>query len=275
LERKAWTTDALIRTPDGPLPLFSEPQALPEQLPAPPAGDRDRLAAEQFEQLKADLVFTLGEMGGTAWQSVARGWQVAVGGPVMAVLAFISNWLWWAMTTTGQILQLTLQLSLRGLRFSGAVVLDFMLLVLELVDGDVRAADVPATMPESIIVPDEPRLADLAAARIRLLDRSGLPFGAADGLEDNHDFQLKQALEDIRRMSPFAQGLPMPGEGPFADMKMTDVLLTVTQYDLYACLRHLLSRPELYQGKILKLAETYALWVLQGAPRPEIPIRKR
>src|SRR5207245_6639681 len=100
LERKAWTTDALVRTPDSP-PLFSEPLASPELLPAaaPPPNDPDRLIAEQFAQLQADLVFTLGEMSASAWQTMARVWQVVISGPVMAALALLKRWRWLAIST--------------------------------------------------------------------------------------------------------------------------------------------------------------------------------
>lgn len=271
LDDAPWVTDSLVMSPDSVTALrFTSPLSTRGPVATAPFTEEDRLLAEQFEQLKQDLIYTLGEMSTSARGSAVQVWHEAIVQPVWGASDFLA-WLWWqSFAAVGQGLRTSLRFCGRALRYAGAVVLDFILLVLELLDGDGREAVAPraAAVPPVTMEPD---LQEMARAGIRFLDRRGFPFTAGTGSMTNHDFELKQALDDIRRMARYASSLPVPTEGPFAGMKMSDVMLTVTLEDLYACFRNLLSRREAYQGKTLKLAETYALWALEGAQRPEMP----
>lgn len=78
----------------------------------------------------------------------------------------------------------------------------------------------------------------------------------------------RNALAAIRECSGRAASIPPPMDGRYAGIPVAEVLAEVGEYDLQAFLRYVKAYPGNYIGRNLKMSETFATWVVYGAPEP-------
>jgi hypothetical protein len=74
------------------------------------------------------------------------------------------------------------------------------------------------------------------------------------------------ALYAIRECAARAGAIPPATEGPYAHMPLTDVMVNISEDDLQAFLRYVKTYPGNYVARSLKISETFATWVVYGAP---------
>lgn len=80
----------------------------------------------------------------------------------------------------------------------------------------------------------------------------------------------KAAIEAIRECAERAASIPPAMEGPYANIPLSTVLSTIEEFDLQAFLRYVKVYPGNYVGRNLKISETFATWIVYGAPSPQI-----
>jgi hypothetical protein len=56
-------------------------------------------------------------------------------------------------------------------------------------------------------------------------------------------------------------------EGPYAGQKVLDVMTVATAKDITDFMRYVGAVPRRYAGNRWKISETFATWVIAGAPR--------
>ncbi|MFN8674608.1 MAG: hypothetical protein U0457_21310 [Candidatus Sericytochromatia bacterium] len=78
----------------------------------------------------------------------------------------------------------------------------------------------------------------------------------------------KVAIEAIKECAERAASIPPAMEGPYANMPLQDVLSNIDEPDLQSFLRYVKVYPGNYVGRNLKISETFATWVVYGAPSP-------
>lgn len=76
------------------------------------------------------------------------------------------------------------------------------------------------------------------------------------------------ALQAIRECSARAGSIPPAMEGRYANIPLSQVLVSITEEDLQAFLQYVKIYPGNYVGRCLKISETFATWVVYGAPTP-------
>lgn len=76
------------------------------------------------------------------------------------------------------------------------------------------------------------------------------------------------ALWAIRECASRAGAIPPAQEGPYANLPLTEVMNNITEQDLQAFLRYVKAYPGNYVSRSLKISETFATWVVYGAPQP-------
>lgn len=79
----------------------------------------------------------------------------------------------------------------------------------------------------------------------------------------------RAALQAIRECAQRATSIPPAMEGPYANIPLSTVLENVQEDDLQNFLRYVKVYPGNYVGRNLKISETFATWVVYGAPTPE------
>lgn len=79
---------------------------------------------------------------------------------------------------------------------------------------------------------------------------------------------MESALWAIRECAPRAGAIPPAQEGPYANLPLTEVMNNITEQDLMAFLRYVKAYPGNYVSRALKVSETFATWVVYGAPQP-------
>ena len=78
----------------------------------------------------------------------------------------------------------------------------------------------------------------------------------------------ESALWAIRECASRAGAIPPAQEGPYANLPLTEVMNNITEQDLQAFLRYVKAYPGNYVSRSLKISETFATWVVYGAPQP-------
>lgn len=78
----------------------------------------------------------------------------------------------------------------------------------------------------------------------------------------------EKAIQAIRECADRAQGIPPATEGRYAGIPLAHVLYHITPEDLQGFLRYVKAYPGNYVGRNLKISETFATWVVYGAPDP-------
>ncbi|MBF2053049.1 MAG: hypothetical protein IGS03_06235, partial [Candidatus Sericytochromatia bacterium] len=76
------------------------------------------------------------------------------------------------------------------------------------------------------------------------------------------------ALWAIQECAQRAGAIPPAQEGPYANLPLTQVMGQATMEDLQAFLRYVKAFPGNYVSRNLKVSETFATWVVYGAPAP-------
>jgi hypothetical protein len=76
----------------------------------------------------------------------------------------------------------------------------------------------------------------------------------------------EKAMAAIKECAERANGIPPATEGRYAGIPLGLVLLNATEDDLQGFLRYVKTYPGNYVGRNLKISETYATWVVYGAP---------
>jgi hypothetical protein len=76
----------------------------------------------------------------------------------------------------------------------------------------------------------------------------------------------EKAMAAIKECAERANGIPPATEGRYAGVPLGLVLLNTTEADLQGFLRYVKTYPGNYVGRNLKISETYATWVVYGAP---------
>ncbi len=78
----------------------------------------------------------------------------------------------------------------------------------------------------------------------------------------------KTAIEAIKECAERAASIPPAMEGPYANIPLSAVLSNIGESDLQAFLRYVKVYPGNYVGRNLKISETFATWIVYGAPSP-------
>ncbi len=76
------------------------------------------------------------------------------------------------------------------------------------------------------------------------------------------------SIQAIHECAERAASIPPAMEGPFANIPLSTVLSNITEDDLQSFLRYVKVYPGNYVGRNLKISETFATWVVYGAPTP-------
>jgi hypothetical protein len=79
---------------------------------------------------------------------------------------------------------------------------------------------------------------------------------------------MEMALYAIRECAPRANAIPPATEGPYANIPLSEVMVAIGEPDLQAFLRYVKAYPGNYVARSLKISETFATWVVYGAPQP-------
>ncbi|MGE3726575.1 MAG: hypothetical protein AB7I41_13540 [Candidatus Sericytochromatia bacterium] len=79
---------------------------------------------------------------------------------------------------------------------------------------------------------------------------------------------MEMALYAIRECAPRASAIPPATEGPYANLPLSEVMMVIGETDLQAFLRYVKAYPGNYVARSLKISETFATWVVYGAPQP-------
>lgn len=78
----------------------------------------------------------------------------------------------------------------------------------------------------------------------------------------------RAAIEAIHECAERAASIPPAMEGPYANIPLATVLSNIAEEDLQSFLRYVKVYPGNYVGRNLKISETFATWVVYGAPTP-------
>lgn len=78
----------------------------------------------------------------------------------------------------------------------------------------------------------------------------------------------RSAIEAIKECAERAGSIPPAMEGPYANIPLSAVLSNITEVDLQSFLRYVKVYPGNYVGRNLKISETFATWIVYGAPSP-------
>jgi hypothetical protein len=78
----------------------------------------------------------------------------------------------------------------------------------------------------------------------------------------------RAALQAIHECAERAASIPPAMEGPYANIPLSTVLGNSGETDLQSFLRYVKVYPGNYVGRNLKISETFATWVVYGAPTP-------
>lgn len=76
------------------------------------------------------------------------------------------------------------------------------------------------------------------------------------------------AVQAIHECAERAASIPPAMEGPYANIPLSTVLSNITEDDLQSFLRYVKVYPGNYVGRNLKISETFATWIVYGAPTP-------
>jgi len=78
----------------------------------------------------------------------------------------------------------------------------------------------------------------------------------------------KSAINAIKECAQRAASIPPAMEGPYANVPLSEVLENITEEDLQNFLKYVKVYPGNYVGRSLKISETFATWIVYGAPTP-------
>lgn len=78
----------------------------------------------------------------------------------------------------------------------------------------------------------------------------------------------RSAIQAIHECAERAASIPPAMEGPYANIPLSTVLSNINEDDLQCFLRYVKVYPGNYVGRNLKISETFATWVVYGAPTP-------
>lgn len=118
---------------------------------------------------------------------------------------------------------------------------------------------------------------DLYEMNVTFTDNYGLPLYDFRQNRNRYGFSktvvdplaTDNALEAIRECADRAHNLPSAEEGLYAGIPLSQVLGHVQEEDLQGFLYYVSAYPGNYIGRNLKISETFATWVIYGAPSPE------
>ncbi len=79
---------------------------------------------------------------------------------------------------------------------------------------------------------------------------------------------MEAALWAIRECASRAGAIPPAQEGPYANIPLNEVMDNIVEEDLMAFLNYVKAFPGNYVSRNLKISETFATWVVYGAPTP-------
>ncbi|MFN8672882.1 MAG: hypothetical protein U0457_12470 [Candidatus Sericytochromatia bacterium] len=79
------------------------------------------------------------------------------------------------------------------------------------------------------------------------------------------------ALEAIKECAPFMEAQPEIEAGFYGGKKPFDVMINVTTQDILLFLGYVVAVPEMYTSQKWKISETFATWIVSGAPMVEKP----
>ncbi len=77
---------------------------------------------------------------------------------------------------------------------------------------------------------------------------------------------MEQALWSIRECAARAGAIPPAQEGPYANIPLPEIMNNITDMDLQSFLQYVKAYPGNYVSRSLKISETFATWVVYGAP---------
>lgn len=79
----------------------------------------------------------------------------------------------------------------------------------------------------------------------------------------------RASIQAIKECAERAGSIPPAMEGPYANIPLSTVLGNVQETDLQSFLRYVKAYPGNYVGRNLKISETFATWIVYGAPSPQ------
>ena len=79
---------------------------------------------------------------------------------------------------------------------------------------------------------------------------------------------METAVWAIQECAARAGAIPPAQEGPYANIPLNEIMENITQEDLLAFLNYVKAFPGNYVSRNLKISETFATWVVYGAPTP-------
>ncbi|MBC7545313.1 MAG: hypothetical protein H7338_21520 [Candidatus Sericytochromatia bacterium] len=85
-------------------------------------------------------------------------------------------------------------------------------------------------------------------------------------LSDADAIIMARALLEIQASAQFADDLPSPVKGPYADRPISEIMALIDRRELFAFLAYVESHPQPFLERQLKLSEAFATWVHKGAP---------
>ncbi|MBC7545392.1 MAG: hypothetical protein H7338_21915 [Candidatus Sericytochromatia bacterium] len=116
---------------------------------------------------------------------------------------------------------------------------------------------------------------DLFAFNVQFTDNQDVPLYNFEGQKKSRyaasplvvdPIANEKAMIAIRECAERANGIPPATEGRYAGLPLGLVLMNATEEDLQGFLGYVRAYPGNYVGRNLKVSETFATWIVYGAP---------
>ena len=116
---------------------------------------------------------------------------------------------------------------------------------------------------------------DLFAFNVQFTDNQDVPLYNFEGQKKSRyaaspmvvdPIANEKAMQAIRECAERANGIPPATEGRYAGLPLGLVLMNATEDDLQGFLAYVRAYPGNYVGRNLKVSETFATWIVYGAP---------
>jgi len=137
--------------------------------------------------------------------------------------------------------------------------------------------EMPAEAPADAAAPPPPppvSFTDLKALNVEFTDNYDRPLFDFSRYKGQYQISrqivdpiaLEVAVHAIRECAERASSIPPAAEGPYAQIPLSTVMSYANEDDLQGFLRYVKAYPGNYVGRNLKISETFATWVIYGAP---------
>ncbi len=103
---------------------------------------------------------------------------------------------------------------------------------------------------------------------VALYKRSGMTLTKSE-----ESLIMMNALEAIKQCAEFTKDAPAITDGHYKNSRIHEVMASLTEDDIAMFLGYVKAKPKKYIGKIWKISETFATWLLNNAPMGKTKIR--